>query len=228
MSSEKIDLSLISSSLKRVGKNELPVEELKDFVMETLKYESMMLSEREAMVTEGELKESEINNFDFYTNEHQTGVLIQLTEEHMYSVSIKDGKPVYARTLFKKDKDGEFLEDEDGNKIPTGRVFMRLKSRRGGMGLFISTPKFEELDKEGYVVLVGKLQTQYKNLTTNKYRTESQMNVEISYAEEHGLILDDYSEFPSFSHNVWQIGKIKQKGKTISLDLPDCNWKQEE
>lgn len=226
--SEKIDLTLISNSLERVGKNELPVEELKEFVMETLKYETYMLAEREKMVVDNEIKESEINDFNFYTNDHQTGVLIQLTEKHMYSVSIKDGKPVYARTLFKKGKDGRFLLDEEGNKIPTGRVFMRLKSRRGGMGLFISTPKFEELDKNGYVVLVGKLQTQYKNLTTDKYRTKNQMETEVLYAEEHDLIPDDYSEFPSFSHNVWQIGKIKQKGKSIMLDLPDCNWKMEE
>ena len=226
--SERIDLGLISNSLKRVGRNELTVEELKEFVMEVLKYETHMLAEREKMVSEGGIIESEINIFDFYTNNHQTGVLIRLNEENMYSVSIKNGKPVYAKKLFKRGKDREFLEDEEGNKIPTGRVFMRLKTRRGGMGLFISTPKFEELDKDGYVVLVGKLQTQFKNLTTDKYRSQKQMEQEIKYAEEHDLIPDEYTEYPSFSHNVWQIAKIQQKGKNISMDLPDCNWKKEE
>jgi hypothetical protein len=225
--SEKIDLGLISNSLKRVGRNELTVEELKEFVMETLKYESHMLKTREQMLSDKEIIESKINEFDFYTDDHRTGVLIQLKEEHMYSVSIKDGKPVFAKALFKK-KDGNFVVDDDGNKVPTGRVFMRLKTRRGGMALFISTPKFDAMDQDGYVVLIGKLQEQYKNLTTDKYLSKVNMEKEITYSEEHDLVPDNYTEAPSFSLNLWQIAKISQKGKSISLDLPDCNWKKED
>ena len=223
-----INLNLMRESIKRAGNKTLTEEELKVFILETIQHESKNLRERIKKAEEGEIKEGEINDFPFYTDGVRVGVLIEMSDENVLPATSKldeDGEPTLFMPLYKKNKDGEYIYDDNGNAISTGRILMRIKTRNGNMGLFVGETKFEEFVEDKFFVLIGTLKTQYKNLNTNKYVSESQMLKQIDYAKENGLLPDEYSAFKTYSLNVFQIGEVIQSGKNIKVKMPKCNWK---
>jgi hypothetical protein len=207
------DLAIITESFDRVGKRWLNEEELKKFATNTLEHEALNLKERTKLYQEKEIDEKDINVFDFYSDGYRTGVFIYLSDDNTLTAGYDtNNQPVKAKQLYKKEK-GELLYDDDGNAIPTGRILMRFKSRRGGMGVFISNSLFEEIEKDKYYVFVGSLQTQYKNLDTNKY---------VKNRTEDG----NYSD-PSFTLNIWQLASIVKKGQSIAIVMPKANFEQQ-
>jgi len=213
-------LSLLTQSLDLVGKRELPPKQLKEFALKTLKHEAKELTNRREMFDNKELEnEVDINNFPFYTDGYRVGIFIELNEENIFLFRDKDGNEIQVMQLYKKDKDKQYVRDDNSELIPTGRCLMRIKARRGFMGFFIGLSKVEALDEEQFYVLVGGLSTQYKIANSD----EDQKNYHRK--KEEGV---EYTDFPSFTLNVWQIAEVKNKGGKIKIITPECNWKEEE
>jgi hypothetical protein len=211
-------LAILNKSLDLVGKRDLPAEQLEEFIKNTLQHEVKEITIRKKMFEDEEFEnEIEINNFPFYTDGYRVGVFIELSGDNIFIFRDKEGNEIQVMQLFKKDKDGEFIFDKNGEKITTGRCLMRLKARRGFMSIFIGLNKVEAMDEENYYVLVGGLTTQWKVANSeDEYHKKKETGVE-------------YTDFPSFTLNVWQIGKItKTKSGKLKIILPECNWKEEE
>jgi len=209
------DLAILTESFARVGKRYLNTEELSKFIMDTLQHEALNLKERTKLYEKEEIIENEINTFDFFNDGYRYGVFIHLTDDNTLTAGYDDdNEPVKAKELFKKDRDGEFMYDDDGDKISTKRALMRFKSRMGSMGIFISLSMFKELEKDHYYVFVGSLQTQWKDLDSNKYVKE----------KEDGIKYSD----PTFTLNIWQFGEIVKKGQKLAISMPEVNFKREE
>lgn len=211
-------LEILNKSLDLVGKRELSETQLEEFIKKTLKYEVKEFTNRRAMFENKEIEnEIDINNFPFYTDGYRVGVFIELSEDNIFTLRDDEGNDIQVRKLYKKDKDGEYVRDKDGELVATERCLMRIKARRGFMGVFIGLGKVEAMDEDHYYVLVGGLTTQWKVANTE---------VEFHKKKEAGV---EYTDFPSFTLNVWQIGEIrKTKGGKLKILLPECNWKQED
>lgn len=211
---EEIDLSLLSESFKRVGKRLLEKDELKQFVLNTLQHEIANLKERTVQFNNKQIKEIEINEFEFFNDGYRYGIIIHMIDDNIYNASRKkDGTPVQVKRLYKYGKDGKHLI-VNGKKVPTKRLLMRIKSRRGSMGLFIGQNKVNYIDKDKHYVLIGGLQTQWKNKETGNYEDKKKGQ--------------EYEDRPNLTLNVWQIANFEKKGKGITLDIPDLNWEKEE
>jgi hypothetical protein len=212
-------LAILNQSLELVGKRELGAEELKKFVQETLRHDVKEITLRTAMFNNKELEnEREVNNFPFYGDGYRSGIFIQLKDDNIFTLRDDDGNDIQVKQLFKKDKNGDYVLDNNGEMTPTGRCYMRLKARTGFMSVFIGLSKAEALDENKYYVLVGGISTQWKVANTDEDTYHKK--------KETGL---EYTDFPSYTLNVWQIGEIKKvKGGKVKILLPDCNWKQEE
>jgi hypothetical protein len=218
-----ISLNLMRESIKRAGNRLLTEEELREFILATVNYESEKIKERMALYEAGDIKENEINEFEFYTDGKRHGIFIETVDENILPASKnevdEDGDPLLFMILYKKDKYGNKTDE------PTGRILMRIKSRLGSMGIFIGQSKFEELIEDKFFVLVGNIKKQFMNNTTQKWESESQRQKNLKYAEDNNLIPDDYSLFPSYSLNVVQLGEVLQSGKNLKVRMPKCNWK---
>lgn len=224
--SEEIDLSLLSESFERVGKRKLDKKDLKEFALNTIHFEISNLKERIKMYKDDEIKEFEINEFPFYSDGYRYGIVIQMIDDNIYPASYKKGKdgkytynekgnriPIHIKRMYKKGKDGNYLS-VNGKKVPTKRLLMRIKSRRGACALFIGESKGKYIEKEHHYVLIGGLSTQYKNKDTGLFEAKKEDS-------------NEYEDRPSYTLNVWQIVGIEKKGKKLSLDLPDINWEDE-
>ena len=212
-------LSILNQSLDLVGKRELPKEELQEFIKKTLQHEVKEFTVRKTMFNNKELEtELEINNYPFYTDGYRIGVFIELTEDNILLYKDKDGNDIQVMQLFKKDKDGEYTTDKDGEYIPTGRCVMKIKARRGYMSIFIGLEKVEAMDEEHFYVLVGGL--------TTKWRVANSEDFETHKKKEEGV---EYTDFPEYTLNAWQLGEIaKIKSGKLKIILPDINWKEKE
>ncbi len=210
-----INLDLLNESLERVGKRELTKEDLQKFVIETLKHEINTLNERKKAYENGEIEEIEINDFPFYTDGYRSGILIKITDENIIPFRNEDGDEIQVLVLYKKDKDGQYQRDKNGNLIATDRCLMRLKTRKGFMSVFIGRSKVEELSEGEFYVLVGGLSEQWKVANSEEYHRRKQDGVE-------------YLERPYYTLNVWQIAHITKSGNKVKINLPEVNWKTEE
>lgn len=211
-------LQILNRSLDLVGKRELPEEQLKEFIKDCLQYEVKELEKRREMFNNKELEnEIDINNFPFYTDGYRVGIFIELNEDNIFTFRDKDGNEIQVMQLYKKDKNKQLLRDKDGNLISTGRCLMRIKARRNFMGVFLGLSKAEAMDTDHYYVLVGGLSTQYKVANSeDDYHKKKEEGVE-------------YTDFPSFTINVWQLGEVvTTKSGKLKILLPECNWKTEE
>lgn len=211
----EISLDLLNDSLSRVGKKELEAEELKAFALDTLRHETKNLKERAAMCESDEIKENDINKFDFFTDKYHYGVFIQLSDDALYSVGKdKDGNDTQVKQLPKKVK-GIEERDADGEIILTDRCYMRLKTRVGGMSVFLGLDKVGYLDTEKAYVLIGGMTSSHKVANSDEFHKEKKKGIEYS---------NTYYTF-----NLWQITQITKKGKAINVNTNfDCNWKKEE
>jgi len=211
-------ITLLNQSLDLVGKRDLPKEQLEEFILKTLEHETKEITIRKEMFKNEELEnELDINNFPFFTDGYRTGIFIVLKEDNIYKFRDKNGDEIQVMQLYKKDKDKQYVRDNDGELVSTGRCLMRIKARRGFMGVFIGLSKVQAIDEDNFYVLVGGLSTQYKvDNADDEYHKKKQEGVE-------------YTDFPSYTINVWQVGEVKRtKGGKIKIVLPDCNWKEEE
>jgi hypothetical protein len=212
-------LKILNDSLEMVGKRELDVEPLREFVLNVLQHDVKEIIIRGEMFRNKELEnEAQINNFPFFTDGYRTGVFIQLKEENIFTLKDDGGNDIQVKQLYKKNKNGDYVLGNDGELTPTGRCYMRLKSRCGFMSVFIGLSKAEALDEGKFYVLVGGLSTQYKVANTDEQTYHKK--------KEEGV---EYTDFPSHTLNVWQIGEVvRTKSGKIKILLPECNWKQEE
>ena len=216
-------LKILNASLDLVGKRELDADGLREFVENTLRHDVKEITLRTEMFKNKELEnEIEINHFPFHSDGYRTGVFIQLKEENIFTLKDDDGNDIQVKQLYKKDQQGDYALDNNGEMISTGRCFMRIKARTGFMSLFIGLSKADAIDMEKFYVLVGGLTTQWTvanpidNDNANKYHKKKVKDVE-------------YTDYPSYTLNVWQIGEVKRtKGGKMKILLPDCNWKQDE
>ena len=213
-------LTLLTQSLDLVGKRELAPKQLEEFISKVLKHEVKEVVIRREMFNNNELEnEVDINNFPFYTDGYRTGIFIELNDDNIFIFRDKDENEIQVMQLYKKDKDKQYIRDNAGELVPTGRCLMRIKARRGFMGFFIGLSKVEALDEKHYYVLVGGLTTQYKVANSD----EDPQNYHRK--KEEGVL---YTDFPSFTLNVWQIGEINRtKGGKVKIKLPECNWKED-
>lgn len=206
---EKNVLETLKGAYDRVGKTELPEAELIEFIMETINYETQIITEREEMFQKKEIAENQINLFDYFNDGYRSGIFAQFSKENLF----------------------EFVpKDEDGNVIEGGEVIqakpidddrtrflIRLRTRTGFMGIFLGVEKLQELSRylkteEGFiVVLVGGITKQFKNLTTGNY-------------DKTVIEGEDYSEFINYTLNLWQFGVLELKGKQLQIIIPDI-WK---
>jgi len=216
--SEENALDILNRNLDLVGNIELPKKQLEEFIDQTLKHDVRETMIRREMFNNKELEhEMEINNFPFYTDGYRTGIFVNLIPDNIWIQRDEDGNDIQVRQLYKKTKDGEYVYDEDGNKVATERCLMRIKGRRGFMGTFIGLNKVEAINEGGFYVFVGGLTTQYKVANSDD---------EYHKKKEEGV---EYTDFPSFTINVWQLGEVKKtKGGKLRILLPDCNWKKKE
>ena len=215
-------LSLLTQSLDLVGKRELAPKQLEEFVSKVLKHEVKEVVIRREMFNNNELEnEVDINNFPFYTDGYRTGIFIELNDDNIFLFRDKDGNEIQVMQLYQKDKDKQFIRDiNTGELVPTGRCLMRIKARRGFMGFFIGLSKVEAIDEKHYYVFVGNLTTQYKVANSDEDPSNYHRK------KEEGVL---YTDFPSFTLNVWQIGEINRtKSGKVKIKLPECNWKEEE
>ncbi len=212
-------LAILNQNLDLVGNRELATKPLEDFILQVLNHEVKEAVNRREMFNNKELEnEADINNFPFYTDGYRVGVFIKLSEENIFLFRDKEGNEIQVMQLYKKDKDKQFIRDEDGELVPTGRCLMRLKGRRGFMGIFIGLSKVKSMDENLFFVLVGGLTTQWKVANTEE---------EIYHKKKEKEL--EYTDFPSFTLNVWQLGEVKKtKSGKIKILLPECNWKEEE
>lgn len=225
MSDEKISLNLLNESLDRVGKRQMEAGDLKKFVIETLKHETKMLQERKKEYDNEEISENEINNFEFYNDGYHTGIYIKLKDENIYSLGKdKDGEDIQVIQMVKKDpKTKEAILDENGDEILTNRCRMKIKSRLGGVGIFLGKNKLESLESgdNKHYVLVGGM------TITNIVANPKSQNREDMYhkVKEEGI---KYSG-RTFTFNLWQIAEIFKKGKNLAYKVDfDCNWKEDD
>lgn len=211
------DLSLLTEAFKRVGKRTLDKDDLKEYIENVLKHEALNLRERSQMFKDKEIKENAINDFDFYNDGYRYGVFILLSDENVIKIKDKDDddKLVDAKRLYKRQKDGEYATDDNGELIPTKRIMMRMKSRLGGMMTFIGESKFDMMEQDHYYCFVGGMQIQWKDLDTNKYIKEKKKD-------------GNYSDLPSYTMNVWQVGHIVKKGTKIVIEMNKCNFETED
>ena len=208
-------LQILNNNLDLVGNRELPKEQLEEFIRQTLQHDVKESTIRREMFNNKELdNEIDINNFPFFTDGYRTGVFVKLVPDNIWVQRDDDGNEIQVRQLYKK-KDDEYVLDDNGEKIATDRCLMRIKGRRGFMGIFIGLSKVEAINEESFCVFVGGLTTQYKVANTeNDYHKKKEEGVE-------------YTDFPSFTLNVWQIGELKKtKGGKLRVLLPDCNWEK--
>lgn len=216
---KNINLGLIKSQAKG-KKTDLDRDDLEKFILDTLTYESINAEARQKLYDEGEIKEKNINDFDFYTEDGLTGIIVHLIKNNMLFVSYNDGDPLFILEMYKKNKKTkDFITDEDGEKILTNQVLLKIQSRKGPVSLFISRSKaLEIIEVDGRVfVLTGRIQAKYFNLDTKKYVTEQKEDV-------------NYGDYESYTLNVQQIGEVQMKanGDIKGIFLPEVNWKKEE
>lgn len=212
-------LSILNQSLDLVGKRELAKEQLQEFIKKTLEHEVKEFAIRKAMFENKELEtEAEINKFPFYTDGYRVGIFIQLTEDNILPFRDENNNEIQVLQLFKKDGEGEYTTDEDGEKIPTGRCVMKIKARQGFMSIFIGLAKVEALDQEHYYVLIGGLSTKWRVANSDDFETHKK--------REDGV---EYTDFPEYTLNTWQLGEIaRTKSGKLKIITPDVNWKKEE
>ena len=209
------DLQILNQNLDLVGNRELPKEQLEEFIRQTLRHDVKESTLRRKMFDDKELEhEMDINNFPFYTDGYRTGIFIKLVPDNIWIQRDDEGNEIQVRQLYKK-KDGEYIYDDEGEMIPTDRCLMRIKGRRGFMGVFIGLKKVNAINEGNFYVFVGDLTTQYKVANSeNDYHKKKEDGVE-------------YTDIPSFTVNVWQIGELKKtKGGKLKVILPDCNWEE--
>ena len=212
-------LQILNNNLELVGKRELPKDKLEEFINQTLRHDVNESKIRREMFNNKELEnEVDINNFPFYTDGYRTGIFIKLIQDNIFTMRDDEGNEIQVRQLYKKDRSTkEYIYDAEGELIPTGRCLMRIKGRRGFMGVFIGLSKAEAINEGSFYVFVGGLTTQYKVANSDD---------EYHKKKEDGV---EYTDFPSFTINVWQIGEIKKtKGGKLRILLPDCNWDKKE
>jgi len=211
-------LSILNQSLDLVGKRELAEDQLQEFITKTLKHEVKEFTSRRDMFNKKELEnEAQINDFEFYSDGYRVGVFIELKEDNIIPFKDENGDDIQVMQLFKK-KDKEFVLDEDGKKIPTGRCIMKIKTRKGYMSIFIGLRKVEAIDQEHFYVLVGGMSTKWKVANSEEYEKHTK--------KKEGV---EYTDYPEYTLNAWQFGEIaKTKGGKLKIMTPDVNWKQEE
>lgn len=218
--SEDNSLQILNNNLDLVGNRELPREQLEEFIRQTLRHDVKESTIRREMFNNKELEnEMDINNFPFFTDGYHTGVFIKLVPDNIWTQRDDEGNEIQVRQLYKK-KDNEYVLDDNGEKIATERCLMRIKGRRGFMGIFIGLSKVNAVNEGNFYVFVGDLTTQYKVANSDNdpknYHKKKEEGVE-------------YTDFPSFTMNVWQIGELKKtKGGKLKVLLPDCNWEKKE
>lgn len=215
-------LKILNDSMDLVGNRELDEADLRKFISNTLQHDVKEITIRREMFKNKELdNEAQINNFPFFTDSYRSGVFIQFKEDNIFTLKDDDDNDIQVKQLFKK-KDKEYVLDDNGEKISTGRCYMRLKARTGFMSVFIGLSKTEVIDMGKFYVLVGGMSTQYSvsnpisDNDSDKYHKKKQADVE-------------YSDYISYTLNVWQIGEVmRTKGGKLKILLPECNWKEEE
>jgi len=212
-------LSILNQSLDLVGKRELAQEQLQEFIRKTLEHEVKELTFRRESFNKKELEnETKINDFEFYSDGYRVGVFIELKEDNILPFKDEDGNDIQVMQLFKKNKDKEFVLDENEKKIPTGRCIMKIKTRKGYMSIFIGLKKVEAIDQEHFYVLVGGMSTKWKVANSEEYEKHSK--------KKEGV---EYTDYPEYTLNAWQLGEIaKTKGGKLKIITPDVNWKKEE
>jgi len=206
---EKNVLEVLKGAYERVGKTELPEDELIEFIMETINHETQIITEREEMFQKKEIAENQINLFDYHTDGYRSGIFAQFSKENLFE-------------FVPKDEDGNVIEGGERTQAKPidddkTRYLIRLRTRTGFMGIFLGVEKLQELAKylkteEGFmVILVGGMSRQFKNLTTGEY----------DKTREEG---ENYSEIISYTLNLWQFGVLEVKGKQLQIVIPDI-WK---
>lgn len=209
--SKEISLDLLSESLERVGKREMAKENLEEFVKSVLQHETEMLKKRTKMYSEGEIAENEINTYPFFNDGYHFGVFIHLKDENIYSLGKDDNGEDLAIKQLPKKKNNEVVRDEDGNIVYTDRCYMRLKTRIGGMSVFLGINKAESLEDDKHFVLVGGMSESYAVANSTEFHKQKEDGVEYSRTY--------------YTLNCWQIAKVEKKGKGINIKTDyECNW----
>lgn len=210
------DLKLMKEAIDRSGKRYFDEDELKQFAEETIIHEIETLKERREMYKNEEISKTAINNFDFFNDGYHYGIFMEVKDDNVLPATYDDeDEPVYAMQLYKK-KDGELVLNENGEPIAKEQLLTAWKTRKGRLGMFIGTEKYNLLvEGEGETwIFVGGITTQYKNLTTGNY--DKVKNETDKYGGE------------SYTMNCWQIVKIKTKGKKIVYETPKINFPDED
>lgn len=195
---ENLDIGIIEDALDRVGKRELPEEELLEFAKECLLYEKKMLNKRTKMFSDDEIEEKEINQFDFHNDDgYRYGVWVKFNNDSLLTLERE------------KDDDGNIIEikakpvDVDGK-----RIRLVIGTRKGLMTVFLGMDWFDIindlLDKSEDFVLVGGLTIKWKNRRTQEW-TETKEEKE------------EYYEREGYTYNLWQFVQIIKTGKGVKL-----------
>jgi len=193
MKIDNIDLSKFDETIAKAGVVELKEDDLMEFAANTLMYE-MNLEDKE------ELDDDMKRKLEFYNNGKQYGLYIKLNEDNLMVLETED--------------------DDEGNKIKIRaklvkgegdqRIRLVIRTRRSWVGCFLGIRYFTLLnelsDSSESFIWVGGLQTQYKNLRSQEYEKDSELDPD-----------ERYSDFPTFTFNLWQIVHITKKGKSLDL-----------
>ncbi len=206
MKIQNLDLEMFDEALERVGKREMSEDGLMAFVKELLTHETTNLKERVEMFDKEEIEEKEINQFDFYSDGYHFGILAHFNNDNLLTLERE------------KQDNGDSIEvkakyvDQDGK-----RVRLVLRSRKGLVTIFTSTVWFMKLNElmetSEHFVLVGGLQTKFKNSRTQEWEKVKQEN-------------EEYYEMENYTFNLWQLVHLIKKGKTIdlvSIEKPEEN-----
>lgn len=197
MKIENIDIKVIEDAFERIGKTELPESELLEFAKNTLINETKLLGERTKMFEAGEINEDEIGRFDFYGDGYRYGILTKINDDSLLTLERE------------KQDDGSYIDIKAKLVDDAGkRVRIVLRTRKGLVTVFLGASYFNILpslsEKSENFIFIGGLTTKYKNMRTQKYDKVKDED-------------EEYSDFESYTHNLWQVVHIIRKGKSIEL-----------
>lgn len=180
MKIEIIDLSKSKESIKKIGNIILKEPELYEFAQDTLAHEKEIENEED-------FSDDERAAVEFFNNEKQFGIYIELTEENLMLLET-EGEGEDKSEIRAKMVDGQ------GN-----RVRIVIKTRKGWVTVFLGLNYFELINelsnKSEDFIFVGGLTTKYKNTRTMQYEKTMQDG-------------ENYSELKSYTFNLWQLVQI--------------------
>lgn len=164
MAKKEVSLDLLNQSLDRVGKREMRKSDLLEFAEDTLAHDTQKIKERTLMYQNGEIKETEINQFGFFNDGYHFGVYIELIDDNIYQINGKDV------IVLPKKEDGELVRDDNGEIVYTDRCLMALKTRAGRTSVFLGLSKVDTIsteEKTNHFVLIG-------SITEDEYKGQKQ------------------------------------------------------